>query len=239
VTVEDLVCVREYFPAQFYASVKQKSRWVVGIALQGWEHLGWRGDLRTKYMLFRDRKALVTNLVTLLGYLVVAVVAAIWLTIMIDPGAYRYPPLVEQGSVLWYVIIANAILLAWRLGFRAYCVGRVYGWQQAALSLPRTVWSNIINFGATCRAIRLYARYLRTGKLIAWDKTAHVYPDAVEVEAGRRKLGDLLLERRIITLAQLNEALAQQTRDQRLLGSILVDMGAVGESQLQEVLKAA
>ena len=48
-----------------------------------------------------------------------------------------------------------------------------------------------------------------------------------------------LLERRIITLAQLDEALARQTRDRRLLGSILVDMGAVGETQLQEVLKAA
>lgn len=239
VTIEELVCIREYFPARFYASVKQKSRWVVGIALQGWEHLGWRGDLRTKYMLFRDRKALVTNLVTLLGYLVVAVVAAVWLTIWIDPAAYRYPPLLERGSLLWYVVIANAALLAWRLAFRAYCVRRVYGWQQALLSLPRTVWSNIINFGATCRAIRLYANYLRTGKLIAWDKTAHVYPDGIEMEGGRRKLGDRLLEQRIITLAQLDEALARQTRDRRLLGSILVDMGAVGETQLQEVLKAA
>jgi bacteriophage N4 adsorption protein B len=58
------------------------------------------------------------------------------------------------------------------------------------------VWGNIINFSATCRAISLYSRYLRTGKLISWDKTAHVFPSEAELQAFRRKLGDLLLERR-------------------------------------------
>jgi bacteriophage N4 adsorption protein B len=237
--VNELVCVREYFPSGLRAAMRQKSRWVLGIALQGWANLGWQGGFWTRYMFVRDRKALVTNLVTVLGYFVVLVVLAVWMTIWIDPDAYRYPPLLEQGSLLWYVVIANAALLAERIVVRAYCVYRVYGWQQALLSVPRMPWGNFINFGATCRALRLYARSLLTGKPIAWDKTTHVYPSEEVLHGYRRKIGDLLLERRMITATQLEEALHRQKTERRLLGSILVDMGAIQEPQLQQVLHVA
>jgi adsorption protein B len=237
--VSELVCIREYFPAGLHAAMRQKSRWVLGIALQGWANLGWLGGFWTRYMLYRDRKALVTNLVTALGYVVVLVVLAVWTTIWIDPGAYRYPPLLEEGSLLWYVVIANAALLAERVMVRAYCVFRVYGWQQAVLSVPRMPWSNLINFGATCRAIRLYVRSLLTGKPIAWDKTTHVYPSEEVLHGYRPKIGDLLLERKLITAMQLEEALHRQKREHRLLGTILVDMGAIQEPQLQQLLNVA
>ena len=235
--IKELVCVREYFPASYRAAVRQKSRWVLGIALQGWANLGWRGDVWTKYMLFRDRKALLTNLVNLLGYLVVFSVLAIWMTLWLDPQSYRYPPLLEEGSVLWYVVIANACLLVERIALRAFCVQQLHGWQQAFFSIPRMVWGNVINFSATCRAISLYLRYLRTGKLISWDKTAHAFPSEAELQAFRRRLGDLLLERRLITVGQLDEALAQQTLEYRLLGSILIEMGVVREDDLMEALR--
>lgn len=191
VTVKELICVREYFPGHYWAAVRQKSRWVVGIALQGWANLGWRGSLSTKYMLYRDRKALLTNLVNLLGYLVVFTVLAVWIVLWIDPEAYRYPPLLEKGSVLWYIVIANACFLLERIALRAFCVQQIHGWQQAFLAIPRMVWGNVINFSATCRAIFLYIRYLRTGKLISWDKTAHLFPSEGELQAFRRKVGDL------------------------------------------------
>jgi len=35
------------------------------------------------------------------------------------------------------------------------------------------------------RAIRIYCRYLRTGKAIAWDKTSHQYPSFDELPAPR------------------------------------------------------
>jgi adsorption protein B len=234
--IKELVCVREYFPASYWAAVRQRSRWVLGIALQGWANLGWRGDVWTKYMLFRDRKVLLTNLVNLLGYLVVFAVLAVWMTLWLNPDAYHYPPLLEKGSALWYVVIANAYLLGERIALRAFCVQQIHGWQQAFLSIPRMVWGNIINFSATCRAISLYSRYLRTGKLISWDKTVHVFPSEAELQAFRRKLGDLLLERRLITSRQLDEALARQKVEHRLLGSILIEMGVVREDDLIEAL---
>jgi bacteriophage N4 adsorption protein B len=55
------LATREYFPRRFRAAVRQRTRWVMGNALQSWEKNGWRGSLATKYWLWRDRKGLLTN----------------------------------------------------------------------------------------------------------------------------------------------------------------------------------
>jgi bacteriophage N4 adsorption protein B len=200
-SVNELIGIREYFPANFRAAVRQKSRWVIGIALQGWASLGWKGDLSTKYMLYRDRKSLITNIANMAGYLVVLMVLSLWLTLWLVPDSYRFPSLLEKGSWLWYLLLANTWLLGLRLFQRAYCVQRLYGFRQAILSLPRTVWGNVVNFSATLRAIRLYLRYLRTGKLIAWDKTAHSYPSEDEL-LGSPATGDSLPETALATASQ-------------------------------------
>lgn len=176
VALRDYVAIREYFPSGFGVAVRQKGRWVVGITLQGWSSLRWRGGLATKYMLYRDRRALVTNFCNVLGYVVVLGVAALWVLNALVPESLHYPPVVEPGSWLWDLTLVNAALLAWRVAQRAYFVQRLYGWVQALWSVPRMVWGNFINFAATGRAVRLYARFLRTGKLIAWDKTTHTFP---------------------------------------------------------------
>jgi len=174
--VRELVGVREYFPATLRSAIRQKSRWVVGIAMQGWSHLGWSSDWRTNYMLYRDRKSLITNLMSVAGYLVVSVVLSVWLMQWLWPEAYRYPPIVQRGSTLWYMLLVNLALLLLRVLQRAYCVWRLHGYRQAALSIPRIAWANFVNFAATVRAMRLYQRYLHTGEAIAWDKTDHIYP---------------------------------------------------------------
>lgn len=233
----DLVCVREFFPSNFRAAVRQKSRWVLGITLQGWENLGWMRGIATRYMLLRDRKGLLTNLVNVLAYFVVLAVGGMWLLNWLEPDSYRYPALLEQGTWLWYVILANSLLLVWRVLMRAFCVYRIYGMQQALLSVPRMVWGNFINFLATARAIRQYARYLRTGKLIAWDKTQHVYPSEEQLGGmARPRLGELLLERKMITAEQLRIALARQQQQPNALGQILKEMGVLREAELAQAL---
>jgi adsorption protein B len=168
--------VREYFPSRFRAAVKQKSRWVLGITLQGWRNLGWAGNPLMKYMLFRDRKSLVTSIVNVLGYVALAAVVAVWVLGRVVDDGYRYPPLVESGSWLSRLIIADTAFLAVRLLERAYCVGRVYGWLQACLSVPRQVWGNVINCSAASRAVYLFVESAFTGKALAWGKTDHVFP---------------------------------------------------------------
>jgi type IV pilus assembly protein PilB len=52
----------------------------------------------------------------------------------------------------------------------------------------------------------------------------------------RLRLGDLLVEMNLITRAQLEAALSAQANDSRKVGEILVDQGAVSESQVTQVL---
>lgn len=179
--IREFVGVREYFPSRVRAAVRQKSRWVVGIVFQGWATLGWRGGLGRKYMLFRDRKALVTNVANIVGYFVVVVVVSLWIANSQTSACPCYPPLIESGTLTWYIILINTGLFTWRLILRAYCVQRTHGWIQCALSVPRVVWGNVVNFAATMRALRLYLSYVRTGRMISWDKTAHQYPTETRI----------------------------------------------------------
>ncbi len=193
VTTREYVATWEYFPSKFRQARRQKSRWILGITLQGWKGLGWRGDLWTKYALFRDRKGLLTNQIVMLGYVAVAFVVTVWITTVVVADAYRYPPLVETGSWVWYVMWVNAGFMGERLLQRALCVQRFYGWRQAALAVPRQIWSNVVNFAATSRALRLYARHLVTGSPIAWDKTGHVFPSEAELLRRRQGAGEFLV----------------------------------------------
>ncbi|MCG6926397.1 MAG: phage adsorption protein NrfB [Acidobacteria bacterium] len=236
VKVKEYVAIREYFPGKFRAAMRQKARWIVGIAFQGWAQLGWGGNVWTKYMLIRDRKGFLTNFVGLAAYPVVLTVLAVWGVQWAFPDAYRYPPIVEQGTWLWSLVLANGALLLWRLSHRALYVGRIHGLQQAMLAVPRQVWSNAVNFAAASRALYLFVSHLLTGKVIGWDKTDHVYPSEEELTGFRRRLGDLLLEKRLLAVEQLEEALRLQTEHHRPLGDILVGMRVVDEDALLAVL---
>ncbi len=233
---KEYVVIRELFPLTFSQAVRQKGRWVVGIALQGWALLGWQGSFWHRYLLARDRKSLLTNQVNMLGNFVVPLVAGISLWQYLDPEAYRYPPLVDPDSFLWYLTFVNLFFLLWRMAWRAVYVHSIYGGFQAALSVPRLFWGNLINFCATWRAIRIYTKYLFTGKIIAWDKTAHVYPTEAELRSYRRKLGDLLLDRRFVSVAHLEEALEIQKTTGQPLGDVLVSKGYIKEDDLVQTL---
>lgn len=196
-TTRDRIAVRAYFPHSFRAAVKQKGRWVLGITLQGYRNIGWTGQRAADYMLFRDRKGLFTSVANVLGYLSLATVLAIWAAGRFLPDGYRFPPLAAPGSLLYFLIAADTGFLALRLLVRAVCTYRLYGVTQAMLAIPRQVWGNFINFGAVCRAIRLYVTAAVTGGAIAWGKTEHVFPTDRQLRVFRRALGDALAERQL------------------------------------------
>src|ERR1700730_7076748 len=52
----------------------------------------------------------------------------------------------------------------------------------------------------------------------------------------RIRLGELLLEQKIVTEDQLNQALAEQRRSGRKLGRVLSDLGFMSEGSLHEFL---
>lgn len=181
-----LVATREFFPAGLESAVRQKARWLTGIALSGWDRLGWGGDWRTRWMLLRDRKGLFSAAVTMVAY----GAAALWLSQLLlramlqaDTGVALPPLLGPDGSLLRLVLWLNSGLLLWRLGLRALFVQRDYGWAEALRSVPRALVGNAINFLAAWRAVDRYRRALDAGEVLAWDKTAHRFPAAPPVEA--------------------------------------------------------
>jgi adsorption protein B len=170
------IAIGEYFPSSFRAAVRQKARWITGISFQGWRKLGWRGNLRMKYALLRDRKGLVTNVTLALGYGVVIGIVTIWSIQWWDPDFYHFPAIVEPGSWLWYAILVNTFFLCLRLGQRCRFVWQLHGWKQALLAIPRQVWGNVVNVAAVSRAFYLFGQSLVTGRSVTWDKTRHRFP---------------------------------------------------------------
>ncbi len=179
----DPIVSRGTFPGQVDAAVKQKSRWIAGIALAGWDHLGWPGARRgqnavsssqawlARWMVWRDRRAPLAAVVLLAAYSGLMVTALGWA----GHALFGWNGVV-LGDGLRLLLAFNAMLLLWRLALRSYFTARWYGWRQAALAVPRAFVANIIAMLAARRAILLYWRMLRSGDVI-WDKTEHLEND--------------------------------------------------------------
>ncbi len=170
----ELVATAEHFPASLAAAVKQKSRWLVGIALAGWDRLGWPGGLVARWLLWRDRKAPAMALVTLAAYGLAAAIALEQLLLLAMPPPVPLPQLVVGASagLLWW----NFALLCWRLLLRAGFTAAEHGPVEGLLATPRAAVANIINALAALRALDRYAASLRQRRPPAWDKTVHRFP---------------------------------------------------------------
>ena len=232
----DFITTREFFPHLFWASVRQKTRWVIGIALQGWETFAWRGDWRIRYLYFRDRKTLFIQQFMALGYIVAIGLLSLQISAVLFPDRYIFAPPFEDDSALWDLFYINVGLFVNRLAHRHFWTCRIYGWSQLPLILPRYLVANVINYFAVTRATLRYLRYLRTSERIGWDKTAHSFPGEEQLAIYRRKLGDILIERRLVTKDQLDRGLAAQATTGRPLGAAIVDIGELDEDALIEVL---
>lgn len=231
----ELVATREFFPTRFSDAVRQKSRWIVGIVFQGWRQLGWVGNRRMVYMLWRDRKPLISHLINIYGYFVVLVIVAVSLRLGLT-AREAAAAAVSRGNWLWYVLVIDSLLMLHRWVQRIIFVAAVSNWKQAVLSVPRVVWGNLINFWSVAKATQQFAQSVRTGERVAWTKTRHAYPDQEQLLTFKRKLGDLLLENRMLSLAQLSDAVEVQKQTGERLGDLLVRLGYVREEELMPVL---
>jgi adsorption protein B len=236
VVQRDFITTREFFPDAFWASVRQKTRWVIGIALQSWKKFGWKGDWRVRYLWFRDRKALFTQQFMALGYIVTLGLITLQVSSALFPDRYIFAPPFEDNSPLWDLFYVNVGLFVNRLVHRHVWTCRIYGWSQLPLIIPRYLVANVVNYFAVTRATFRYFNHLRTSERIGWDKTAHSFPGEELLAVYRRKLGDILIERGLVTQEQLDRGLAAQATTGRPLGAAIVDIGELDEDALIEVL---
>jgi adsorption protein B len=234
VTREEYIATREYFPSSLAASVRQRSRWILGIALQAWEQVGWQGALPVLYCLWRDRKGLLNNLLVLLAYALAAWVVGR------NIGAALTGERWDAGEVspglLALVLAFNAGAMAWRILVKVQFVRRLYGPAQGLLVLPRLAVANLIGFLATARAVRTYLRHRLTGQPLRWLKTAHAFPSADALSGRRRRLGELLVERGAVRAADVEAALSLQKRLALPLGELLAAWGVLPERDLLPLL---
>lgn len=167
-----LIATRAYFPATLDAAVRQKARWVTGIALLGWERLGWTDSLAESWMRMRDRRALLAALTIAVGY-----VAAFLATGTLLAGTAAGKPHGEIGPGLALLINVNAALLVWRMLMRGLFVGNAHGWREGLTSIPRAAVANLIAILSAWRALSRYLAIKRGSAAPRWDKTAHAFPD--------------------------------------------------------------
>lgn len=171
-----VVATREYFPATLDAAVAQKSRWMAGIALSGWDRLGWSGGAAERWMRLRDRQSPLAALVLGAAYLALV----LW-AMLLGAGLLTGREMRPFGPTLAFLIWVNSLLLLWRLAMRFGFVARTYGWREGLRALPRTVIANVIAMMAARRALVRYLGLRRTGAP-HWGKTAHAFPAPLAAE---------------------------------------------------------
>lgn len=220
---EEYLATREYFPSDFRSSIKQRSRWLCGITLQAWTALGWRGSPAVLYCLWRDRKALVTNLTLLLAYLLTALVLGRTLSSSWAGGDWGPSRVIAPGSPLYYLMLGNLCFALWRAGLKAYFVGRLHDRVHVWLSVPRLLLGNLISVLATLRAVSTYVQHRITGRPLRWVKTAHVFPSVSALRATRPMLGELLRETGALSLPDLERTLSLQKLTRTRLGALLIE----------------
>lgn len=166
------IATKEFFPGSLSGAVRQKARWIVGIAFAGWDRMGWAGGPAERWMRLRDRRAPLAALLILAGW----AAAALWILLALA-GLPRAP----LPGPLSLLLAFNLFFLLWRLAVRAFFTESVYGWRQALLSVPRFFVGNVIQVAATWQALTRY-RAMRRGGDLSWGKTDHAFPAEVPPE---------------------------------------------------------
>lgn len=234
--VTEPVAARSLFPTQYKKSVKQKARWIMGISMQEWALVGWKGNLSTRYTLLHDRKTLLTHYINILGY----VVFIFWVFYLFWQRYHpEYPALQEffnNNPWVWYIIVICTVIMIERLIQRGIAVYRVYGLIPALLSAPRAIYGNIVNMHALLRAYQQFFFHSRKKGGIRWEKTEHTFPTTSQLNKIRPKLGHLLLQNKFLTERQFSEALYEQMASGNRLGDILVKKRILTEEQLLQLL---
>lgn len=166
----EYIATRAYFPRKLTAAIRQKTRWTVGIAFQGFQNLGWTSNLRENWFLFRDRKGPISNLLTIAGLILL-------------------PLFFLSGTPLTYsepLVAANLLFMTSRLLHRVYCTARVYGPSVALLAPLRLPVGNLVNACASLRAAHQYSHHLITKAELTWSKTDHELPAGFGAETSRK-----------------------------------------------------
>jgi adsorption protein B len=233
-TGNSFLATREYFPCKPRAAVRQRTRWIMGNALQSWQRHGWRDTQGQLYWFWRDRKCLVGNVVTPLTNVLFVYGALTWLWSF---QAHAPWGLAQLAGTAWlrYIFTGTLGLQFFHIAIRACLCGRIYG-ARFALGVPvRVLWGTWINcFATVCAYYRFFGATLR-GRPLVWLKTEHAYPSRAALMEHKRKLGEVLVGCQYISSQELESLLAFKPAGMRM-GEHLIQQGKLTEEALYEAL---
>lgn len=176
----DYVATREFFPQKVKASVKQKTRWIMGICLQSFEQENRKSkNLVGAYFLWRDRKGLwsaplfVSTLIFTVYFLGSYLINGVWPTTDYEP----------YNDVLVFLMWTNLVVAVLRIVERFVLVSKVYNLATASLVPVRWIVSNFINNYATFNAVFQWSRSKIRGEVPKWAKTDHIIPVGFGMES--------------------------------------------------------
>jgi adsorption protein B len=222
-TASGPLATREYFPQNWRAAVRQRTRWVTGIALQGWEHHRWSGGWQA-YWFWRDRKALIGNPASVLSLLLLSYGAL--------TGLWSRVPVPRW---IWELSLAAIVLQVIRTGVRTGCSAAYFGFRFGIFEVVREAYGNVLNTWATFQALRLFfAAKIRREPLV-WLKTEHAYPSRAALLDVRRLIGEILVGSEYLEQENLDTALAGKPAQVRT-GEWLVQLGHISEDDLYDAL---
>lgn len=216
---KDFIVTREYFPTRMHSAIRQRTRWVTGIALQGWERDRWRGSWRTRYWFWRDRKGLVTNPMSLVTNLLFVAGTVDWIE-----AAARHRPwaFAVTNPTIVTLCCLTLVLQCFRTALRGLCVARLFGAGFACGVPIRAFHANCINSAASLAAIWRFAKARAQGRPLVWLKTEHEYPEREALQLHRRELADVLVSSGRLSQEQLERAQAGMSPDADLADYLLV-----------------
>ena len=144
-----MVASRGHFPATLGGAVRQKARWLGGIALAGWDRLGWSGGIGERWMRLRDRRGPLAALLLLAAYSAAFLWSQLFLAQRSVRRSSRFDPACRAAHRQW-------LALAWRILMRAGFTTYAYGFGRRFAVDPRLVVGNVIAILAAARAISIH-----------------------------------------------------------------------------------
>ncbi|EIZ78598.1 bacteriophage N4 adsorption protein B [Novosphingobium sp. Rr 2-17] len=177
-----LVATRAYFPARLDDAVRQKTRWIHGIAFQGWDRLGWGRGLADLWMALRDRRGPLTAIVLTSGYALIVVEGLLALANIL--GFVGQRPMAPELRAMLVFCFASFL---WRCINRFAFTTHEYGLAEGFCSILRIPVANLIAITAGRRALVGYIRTL-SGAAVRWDKTEHTEHPATLARGGALSL---------------------------------------------------
>lgn len=230
---QQIIATRALFPTNYFAAIKQRTRWVYGITLQAWTDIGWPGTAAIRYTLFHDRKSILTHFFNGFAYFILIY----WIISYLTHGFYDYhlktlSDYFDENPWVYFLIIISTLFMLERIANRAIFTGHIYGFWAAMLSIPRIIYANVLNIHTSYAAMRTFLFPSRR----KWIKTSHTFPSEEQMAMYRRKIGDIMLDEGLISPKQLKNVMTEQSKTKDKIGEILLNYGYVNLKRLTELL---